>query len=92
MAGFYLSEQNNFDKQRQHKEFIAAMNEFIAKGGTLTDDEFFMVIVINLALALTSATRNNQNFSGMKRKGKLVCFILPILRFGSVTGSTGKAS
>ncbi|CDK73460.1 hypothetical protein [Klebsiella pneumoniae IS22] len=51
-----------------------------------------MVIVINLALALTSATGNNQNFSGMKRKGKLVCFILPILRFGSVTGSTGKAS
>ena len=31
------------DKQRQHKEFIAAMNEFIAKGGTLTDDEFFRV-------------------------------------------------
>ncbi|HIE3073372.1 TPA: hypothetical protein ACXLLD_000649 [Klebsiella pneumoniae] len=26
------------DKQRQHKEFIAAMNEFITKGGTLTDD------------------------------------------------------
>ncbi|MDM7041828.1 hypothetical protein QUH29_10550, partial [Klebsiella pneumoniae] len=32
------------DKQRQHKEFIAAMNEFIAKGGTLTDDEFFRVL------------------------------------------------
>ncbi|HBT3808506.1 TPA: hypothetical protein MBI19_004058, partial [Klebsiella pneumoniae] len=31
-------------KQRQHKEFIAAMNEFIAKGGTLTDDEFFRVL------------------------------------------------
>ncbi len=32
------------DKQRQHKEFIAAMNEFITKGGTLTDDEFFRVL------------------------------------------------
>ncbi|EIW8576665.1 type II toxin-antitoxin system CcdA family antitoxin [Klebsiella aerogenes] len=32
------------DKQRQHKEFIAAMNEFIAKKGTLTDDEFFRVL------------------------------------------------
>ena len=31
------------DKQRQHKEFITAMNDFIAKGGTLTDDEFFRV-------------------------------------------------
>lgn len=33
------------DKQRQHKEFIAAMNEFIANGGTLTDDEFFRVLL-----------------------------------------------
>ncbi|ENT2948450.1 hypothetical protein [Klebsiella aerogenes] len=32
------------DKQQQHKEFIAAMNEFIAKAGTLTDDEFFRVL------------------------------------------------
>lgn len=32
------------DKQRQHKELIAAMNEFIAKGGTLTYDEFFRVL------------------------------------------------
>lgn len=32
------------DKQRQHKELIAAMNEFITKGGTLTDDEFFRVL------------------------------------------------
>ena len=37
------------DKQRQHKEFIAAMNEFIAKGGTLTDDEFFRVRSYNMA-------------------------------------------
>ncbi|HCI5934866.1 TPA: hypothetical protein NPN45_000958 [Klebsiella quasipneumoniae subsp. quasipneumoniae] len=32
------------DKQQQHKEFITAMNDFIAKAGTLTDDEFFMVL------------------------------------------------
>lgn len=25
------------DKQQQHKEFITAMNDFIAKAGTLTD-------------------------------------------------------
>ena len=32
------------EADKQHKEFIAAMNEFIAKGGTLTDDEFFRVL------------------------------------------------
>lgn len=32
------------DKQQQHKEFITAMNDFIAKAGTLTDDEFFRVL------------------------------------------------
>lgn len=32
------------DKQQQHKEFITAMNDFIAKAGTLTYDEFFRVL------------------------------------------------
>ncbi|MEM0650225.1 hypothetical protein AAFL31_00185 [Klebsiella huaxiensis] len=31
------------DKQKRNKEFINAMNDFIAKNGTITEDEFFRV-------------------------------------------------
>nr|WP_287860394.1 hypothetical protein [Klebsiella sp.] len=31
------------DKQKRNKEFINSMNDFIAKNGTITDDEFFRV-------------------------------------------------
>ncbi|WP_271270193.1 hypothetical protein [Silvania confinis] len=29
---------------KEHQEFIRAMNEFVAKHGSITDDEFFRVI------------------------------------------------
>jgi len=31
------------DKQKRNKEFINAMNDFIVKNGTITDDDFFRV-------------------------------------------------
>jgi hypothetical protein len=32
------------DKHERHREFIDAMNEFIAKNGTISDDELFRVL------------------------------------------------
>lgn len=34
----------NNKKSAEHQEFIREMNEFVAKYGTLTDDEFFRVL------------------------------------------------
>ncbi len=34
----------NDKKSAEHQEFIREMNEFVAKYGTLTDDEFFRVL------------------------------------------------
>jgi hypothetical protein len=35
---------HNDKKSAEHQEFIREMNEFVAKYGTLTDDEFFRVL------------------------------------------------
>jgi len=39
-----LTAEERIEQRKRDKEFMKAMNEFVAKYGTLTDDEFFRVI------------------------------------------------
>ncbi|MEB6377694.1 hypothetical protein MXM41_01880 [Leclercia adecarboxylata] len=39
-----LTPEERLEQRKRDKEFMQAMNEFVAKYGTITDDEFFRVI------------------------------------------------
>lgn len=39
-----LTAEERIEQRKRDKEFIQAMNEFVARYGTITDDEFFRVI------------------------------------------------